>query len=620
MGEIEPSENPVRRLFRRYGRPHAGYLSVAIAANVLSRIPRMLPAFVLGVAIDAVFLDTGNYALPLVPGAWIPPGDTGQLYLTFGLLAAAYPLMALFDVASTWAFGVFVQRFQHAVRTDTYDTVQRLEMGFFDENETGEIMSVLNDDVQQLGASVNAVRQLVDTVVMAAVVYLYLLVLHWQLATLMLLLPVGLTVISFVFNRTVRPRHEQMREVVGKVNSRLNNSIGGISVIKSYATEDREAERVEAASEEFHDARWDLLRAQARVTPTMETYTALATAVLVLVGGYWILEGAPLVFSGALTAGALFTFFSYVSEFERPLRFLPNVVNAYQNGRAAARRIVGLRHLDATEDADGEPLDGVEGRVTYDDVTFTYPGAEEPSLDGVSLDVDAGDFVGVVGPTGAGKTTLVKLLFRFYDPDSGAVRVDGTDVAEVAPSDLREHVGYVSQDPFLFSGTVRENVQYGRDGVTDEDVRRAARLAGAHEFVTDLPDGYDTTIGERGVKLSGGQRQRVCLARALLKDPAVLVLDEATSHVDNETEALIQRSIASVVENRTTFVVAHRLSTVRDADRIVVLDDGEVVEQGGHEELLAADGLYANLWRVQAGEIDALPDAFLDRVAERVDD
>jgi ATP-binding cassette subfamily B protein len=256
--------------------------------------------------------------------------------------------------------------------------------------------------------------------------------------------------------------------------------------------------------------------------------------------------------------------------------------------------------------------------VTYDDVSFSYEtdeGGDEQVLQNVSFDVEPGEMVGLVGPTGAGKTTLMKLLMRMYDVDSGEVRVDGTDVREVTLRSLREHVGYVSQEPYLFYGTVRENIAYGHPDATDEDVEAAAKAAGAHEFVVDLKDGYDTKVGERGVKLSGGQRQRVSIARAVLKDPDVLVLDEATSHVDNETEAVIQNSLEDLIAERTAFAIAHRLSTVRHADTILVLDDGELVEQGTHDELLRADGLYATLWRVQVGEVDALPEEFLDRAA-----
>ncbi|MFB6109194.1 MAG: ABC transporter ATP-binding protein [Haloplanus sp.] len=251
-------------------------------------------------------------------------------------------------------------------------------------------------------------------------------------------------------------------------------------------------------------------------------------------------------------------------------------------------------------------------------MSFAYDTEEgkEQVLDDISFDVEPGEMVGLVGPTGAGKTTLMKLLMRMYEVDDGEVRLDGHDVRDVSLRSLRRHIGYVSQEPYLFYGTVRENIAYGLADVDDREIQRAAEVAGAHEFITGLEDGYDTMVGERGVKLSGGQRQRISIARAVLQDPDVLVLDEATSHVDNETEAVIQNSLNDLIADRTAFAIAHRLSTVRHADTILVLDDGELVEQGTHEELLAEDGLYATLWRVQVGEIDALPDEFLDRAGE----
>jgi ATP-binding cassette subfamily B protein len=294
------------------------------------------------------------------------------------------------------------------------------------------------------------------------------------------------------------------------------------------------------------------------------------------------------------------------------MRRVGEVLDDYQYARAAAARIVGVeerrpRLPDATDAVD---LLDPEGRVTYESVSFRYPGTDDVVLDDVSFDVDAGDFVGIVGPTGAGKTTLLKLLVRFYEVDSGAVRVDGHDVRGLSRASLRDAVGYVGQEPYLFHGTVAENVRYGRDDADRATVVEAARHAGAHEFVTDLPEGYDTTVGERGVKLSGGQRQRLAIARALLTDPELFVLDEATSHVDNETETVIRRHLAELTADRTTFAIAHRLSTVRDADTILVFDDGRLVEQGSHEELLARDGRYADLWSVQVGTVVDLPARF----------
>jgi ATP-binding cassette subfamily B protein len=323
--------------------------------------------------------------------------------------------------------------------------------------------------------------------------------------------------------------------------------------------------------------------------------------------------------------------------FVDPLSGVGRIVNSYENARASAERVVGLvaRPVEVRDREDAVVRDRIDGRVEYDDVTFSYlPG--RPVVRNLSFTADAGDTVAFVGPTGAGKSTAAKLLLRLYDVDgsrapvrkseslgdsddvdSGAVRVDGVDVRDLALDSLRSNVGYVSQDVFLFDGTVAENVRYGSFDATDEAVEAAARLAEAHAFVEALPEGYDTRVGERGVKLSGGQRQRLAIARAMLQDPAILVLDEATSAVDTETELLIQRGLARLTADRTTLVIAHRLSTVRDADLILVVDEGRVVERGSHEELLAAEGLYATLWNVQAG--GTADEAFIAEVVGRAD-
>jgi ATP-binding cassette subfamily B protein len=301
---------------------------------------------------------------------------------------------------------------------------------------------------------------------------------------------------------------------------------------------------------------------------------------------------------------------------------MSEIVDRYEDAKASTRRILGLMAVPVTvtDPEDPEPLAPAEGHVEYDNVTFRYEEGGETVLKDVDIDVEPGETVGLVGPTGAGKTTVLKLLLRLYDVSEGEVRVDGQDVRDVRLGELRDAIGYVSQDTFLFDGTVRENIRYGTFDASDEAVEDAARKAEAHDFIQNLSDGYDTRVGERGVKLSGGQRQRVAIARTVLKDPEILILDEATSAVDTETELLIQKSIDELAADRTTFAIAHRLSTIRDADRILVVEDGEIVERGSHEELVERDGLYANLWAVQAGDTDALSEEFVEAASRRAAD
>jgi ATP-binding cassette subfamily B protein len=379
---------------------------------------------------------------------------------------------------------------------------------------------------------------------------------------------------------------------------------------------------VTAASNEHKTARWDARRWGVRFGPTLTVINGLGFAVVFVVGGMWvtdqwILFDRPAFFTGTATTGTVVLFLQYTRQIQGPMAQAGQLLNNYERVKASAERVFVLMDYPANvpEREDAVVLEDAEGRVEYDGVTFRYPDGEE-ALSDVSFDVEPGRMVGLVGPTGSGKSTLMKLLMRFYDTDEGTVEVDGRDVREYTLRSLRGAVGYVSQEPFLFTGTIRENIAYGMEA-TDEEIEEVARRANAHDFVTDLEDGYETEVGQRGDKLSGGQRQRIAIARAILRDPPVLVLDEATSHVDNETEVLIQRSLRDLIADRTTFAIAHRLSTVRNADQILVLEDGEIVERGTHDDLLEQGGLYANLWSVQVGEVEALPEEFLERAITR---
>jgi len=505
-----------------------------------------------------------------------------------------------------------------------------------------------------------------------------MLLVNWRLALLPVVVIPVLAYASYRFVEAIQPKYRTVRSTVGRLNSRLENNVGGIGVLKAFTTEEFERDRVADASRAYLDAQWDAITTRIAFWPTIRLITAAGYVATFLVGGWWVIFGSPHpFFRGTLTAGTLVLFLSYSRRFMWPMRQFGQVINNYQYAEAAGQRIVGL--LDSTprvtDRPAARPLGDVEGHVEYDHVTFAYGGgppgdgradtdgvtvdgssvdasraadsaaatgdsAVEPStdaegtggatassdddpatvvgtsdgsgdessgpvIDDVSFVAEPGSFVGVVGPTGAGKTTLLKLLLRLYDVDAGAVRIDGTDVREVTLASLRRAIGYVSQEPYLFHGTVRENVAYGLPDATDEEIVAAATRAGAHDFVSSFDEGYATLVGERGVKLSGGQRQRLSIARTILRDPPIVVLDEATSHVDNETEAFIQRSLRDLTTDRTTFAIAHRLSTVRDADEILVMEDGRLIDRGTHDELVARDGLYADLSRVQIGAVDA---------------
>ena len=609
--ERERVDRPMYRLFVDYGSAYKGAFSVGLASSVFSRILDLLPPLLLAVAIDSIFRGEMAFSLWLVPQEWLPTSASAQLWLTAGIVAASFGIGAIFHYTRNWGWNRFAQRVQHDVRTDTYDKMQRLNMDFFADKQTGELMSVLSNDVNRLERFLNdGINSASRLLVMVLGIAVILFAMNWQLA-LVALLPVPLIALfTWKFVQLIQPKYAEVRSTVGKLNSRLENNLGGITVIKSSTSEPFESDRVEDVSQDYYDANWDAIETRITFFPGLRLLAGLGFVITFLVGGLW-------VFEGRVSEGQFVAFILYTQRFIWPMAQFGQIINMYQRASASAERILGLMAAPSriAEDPDAPELVVDDGRVEYDDVTFTYD--EETVIEDVSFTTDGGDTLALVGPTGAGKSTTVKLLMRLYEVDGGTITVDGTDVRDVTVPSLRKNIGYVSQETYLFYGSVRENIAYGLPDADDEDVVEAARAAEAHDFVTSLPDGYDTMVGERGVKLSGGQRQRIAIARTILRDPAILVLDEATSDVDTETEMLIQRSLDRLTEDRTTLVIAHRLSTIRDADQIVVLDGGEVVERGTHDDLIAADGLYANLWAVQAGELDSLPEEFVRRAQRR---
>ncbi len=608
---------PIWRLYAEYATGRR-YAVIGAIATVIGRAFGLLPALVIGLAVDAIFLTERAYTLPLVPAELLPTTDIEQLYFSIAILLGATGAGAVASWIEDWGWSVFAQRVQRDLRVDAYERLQDLELAYFTGQRTGDLMSILNNDVNALQTfledGLSATLWILATVGGIGVI---LIGLNLPL-TAVTLLPIPLlAVFTLVFTRVIAPRYLSIREEIGDLNSRLENNVSGIEVIKSEGAEEFETARVAEASDEYLTANLSAIRIRITYFPGLNVIAGLGFAITFLVGGVWVLGRPVFGLTGTLTPGAFVTFVIYAQQFLWPIIRLGDVVDDYERAKAAGRRVQGVLSRTPTvqDRPDAAPLDLADGAVTYDTVEFGYAG--EPVVTDVDFTVDGGTTIGVVGPTGAGKSTLLKLLPRLYDVDEGAVRIDDQDVRGVTLQSLRRAIGYVSQEPFLFFGTVKENIRYGTFDAGDDAIERAARRAQADEFIENLPDGYDTLIGERGVKLSGGQRQRLALARTMLKDPAILVLDEATSAVDTETEALIQTQLAEFAADRTTFVIAHRLSTVRTADRILVLNDGRVVEDGTHEGLLGIDGLYANFWRVQTGDIASLPREFLERALRR---
>ncbi len=582
---------PIRRLWH-YARGHRPQVAWATIMSVLNTAADIAPPFLIGIAVDIVVVGQDS----LVGRITGVTDLRGQLYVLAALTVVVWLVESATEYVAQILWRNLAQTIEHEARMDAYAHVQNLDLAAFEDRSTGGLLAVLNDDVNQLERFLDKgameLLHVATSIVLIGVTYLAL--------------SPGIGVLAFLpmpvilwgtlrFQRRLEPRYRDVRERVGSLNGSLANNLGGIATIKAFATERREIARIGAESEAYRDANRAAIRLSSLFVPLIRIAILVGFTMILVLGGIQAIEGT-------IEVGTYSVLVFIVQRLLWPLTRLGETFDLYQRAMASTRRILDLLEEPIGLTDGDTPLPDPRGEVTFDGVRFAYRTGEQV-LHGLDLHVPAGETHAIVGSTGAGKSTVVKLLLRLEDVTGGVVGLDGHDVRDLRGADLRAAFGLVSQDVFLFHGTVRENLVYGRPQASDAEVVRAAQLAEAHEFVTSMPEGYDTVVGERGQKLSGGQRQRLSIARAILRDPAVLVLDEATSSVDNETEEAIQRSLARVAIDRTTIVIAHRLSTVRHAARIHVMDAGRVVEAGTHDELVAADGRYAALWRVQTGEV-----------------
>jgi subfamily B ATP-binding cassette protein MsbA len=523
------------------------------------------------------------------------PRDAGRLLPMVVGFVVVFGVHAIFLARRTYVMHVLGQRFVLDIRRRLYAHLQRLSLTYYDSRQTGEIMSRVSNDVNMLEDLVvhgtdTVVVQILTLIGALAIVFGFL---AWQLG-LVMLAPVPILLISiYHFSLRIRPIYRSIRDRLGDINARLQDNLSGIRVIKAFTREDHEQHRFDHESTEYYDMNVQGIRLWANFFPRIEFLVSLG-----MVGVLGV--GALLIFRRQLDIGTIAGALLYVDMIYRPIGELFRVYDVILRASAAADRIFEI--LDAESEVreapDAVALQDVRGEVDFDDVYFRYATGEQV-LQGINLHVSPGERIALVGRSGAGKTSIINLLPRFYDPERGAIRIDGRDIRTMTLDSLRAHMAMVLQETFLFSGSVRENLAYGKLDATDEEIEAAAQIANAHEFVTQLPDGYETQVGERGIKLSGGQKQRIAIARAVLADPRILILDEATSSVDAESEFLIHQALERLMHGRTTFIVAHRLSTIKNADRIVVLEEGRVVAQGDHQTLLMTSPIYAQLYDMQ---------------------
>ena len=587
--------HPIQKLFS-YARPYRRDFRLATLYSVLNKFFDILPEVLIGAAVDVVVKGDQSFLALHVLGQIGITSTWHQLLALGAFNVLVWGGESLFQYLYELKWRQLAQDIQHALRLDTYRHVQKLEMAYFENQRTGNLMAILNDDINQmerfLNGGANQIIQVFCSSIMVSAVFFAL----QPGIALIALLPVPIILFgAFWFQKRLAPRYAQVREAAGDVSARLNNNLLGLATIKAFATESFEAAQIEQASNAYRSGNARAIRVSAAITPVIRMAILSGFTASLLYGGWLTLQGE-------LAVGAYSVLVFLTQRLLWPLTGLADVADMYQRSMAAIDRAMQLLETPINIPYEGRhfPIETIRGELRFEHVGFAYDST--PTLQDIDLTITAGQTTAFVGSTGSGKSTLVKLLLRFYTAQSGRILLDGQPIDGLNLQDLRRAVGYVSQDTFLTDGTVADNIAYGAAGASDEAIAQAARAAECTEFIAKLPLGFATRIGERGQKLSGGQRQRLALARAILKNPPVLILDEATSAVDNETEAAIQRSLDRVSRNRTTVVIAHRLSTVRKADCIHLLEAGRIVESGTHDELVASNGGYAALWRLQTGE------------------
>jgi ATP-binding cassette, subfamily B, bacterial len=583
--------NPLKRLFN-YMIDYKGKIYRASSFSILNKLFDLAPPVLIGAAVDIVTRPAEQNVF-----AKLSTDPVTQLYYLAFFTLIIWMFESLFEYLFKIEWRNLAQTTEHKLRMDVYSHIQSLDNEFFEEEQSGKLMAIINDDVNQLerflDVGANTILQILTSVILISMMFFALSI---QVG-LISMIPIPIIIyFSVWFQRKLEPKYRNVREQVGILNARLANNLGGISTIKSYAMEEFEINRIEESSEDYREANRKAILLSSAFTPLIR---------MVIVAGFigMLIVGGLQVFEGNLIPAAYAVIVFLIQRLLWPLTTLGETFDLYQRSMASTNRALNLLDVKSKINSGDMRLlkEDIKGAIKFDNVDFAYK-MRSKILNKFSVDIPQGQTIAFVGATGAGKSTIVKLMLRLYDPLSGKITLDGIDLRDLNLQDLRNSIGLVSQDTFILDGTVRDNIIYGKLNASRIEIKAAADVAEASEFIETLPDGFDTLVGERGQKLSGGQRQRISIARAVIKDPPILIFDEATSSVDNETEAAIQRSLEKLIVGRTTIIIAHRLSTIRKANKIFVLHLGEIIEEGTHEELIKLDGQYTNLWRVQTGE------------------